>query len=156
VDQALRRIGLSSLADEGQKMLNRAAEDAVKEATPIFVSAIKGMSFTDAKTILLGNDSAATSYLQNSTTTALYGKFNPVIKNSFAKVGADKVWTNIITKYNAIPLVKKVNPDLTDYTTTKALEGVFKMVAVEEKNIRTNVTARSSDLLKKVFAMQDK
>lgn len=156
VDQALRRIGLSSLADEGQKMLNRAAEDAVKEATPIFVSAIKGMSFTDAKTILLGNEIAATSYLQNSTTTALYGKFNPVIKNSFAKVGADKVWTNIITKYNAIPLVKKVNPDLTDYTTTKALEGVFKMVAVEEKNIRTNINSRSSDLLKKVFAMQDK
>lgn len=156
VDQALRRIGLSSLADEGQKMLNRAAEDAVKEATPIFVSAIKGMSFTDAKTILLGNESAATSYLQNSTTTALYGKFNPVIKNSFAKVGADKVWANIISKYNALPLVKKVNPDLTDYTTTKALEGVFKMVAVEEKNIRTNINARSSDLLKKVFAMQDK
>lgn len=156
VDQALRRIGLSSLADEGQKMLNRAAEDAVKEATPIFVSAIKGMSFTDAKTILLGNESAATSYLQNSTTSALYGKFNPVIKNSFAKVGADKVWANIISKYNALPLVKKVNPDLTDYTTTKALEGVFKMVAVEEKNIRTNINARSSDLLKKVFAMQDK
>ena len=79
-----------------------------------------------------------------------------MIKNSFAKVGADKVWTNIITKYNSIPLVKKVNPDLTDYTTNKAMEGVFKMVAVEEKEIRTNLNARSSDLLKKVFALQDK
>lgn len=156
VDKGLRSIGLSSLADEGLKVLNRAAEDAVKEATPIFVDAVKGMTFTDAKNILMGNQNSATTYLQNSTTTALYGKFNPVIKNSFSKVGADKVWANIITKYNSIPLVKKVNPDLTDYTTTKALEGVFKMVAVEEKNIRTDLNSRSSDLLKKVFALQDK
>jgi hypothetical protein len=156
VDKGLRDIGMSKLADEGLKVINRAAEDAVKEATPIFVSAIKEMTFTDAKNILMGNESAATSYLQNTTTTALYGKFNPVIKSSFAKVGADKVWTNIITKYNAIPLVKKVNPDLTDYTTNKALEGVFKMIAVEEKSIRTDLNSRTSDLLKKVFAMQDK
>ncbi|HCQ14373.1 MAG TPA: DUF4197 domain-containing protein [Flavobacterium sp.] len=156
VDKGLRSIGLSSLADEGLKVLNRAAEDAVKEATPIFVDAVKGMTFNDAKNILMGNENSATTYLQNSTTTALYGKFNPVIKNSFSKVGADKVWANIITKYNSIPLVKKVNPDLTDYTTTKALEGVFKMVAVEEKNIRTDLNSRSSDLLKKVFALQDK
>ena len=155
VDATLRKIGLSSLADEGIKVLNRAAEDAVKEATPIFVTAVKNMSFTDAKNILLGNDSAATSYLQNSTTTALYGKFNPVIKSSFAKVGADVVWTNIINKYNTIPLVKKVNPDLTDYTTNQALAGVFKMIAVEEKDIRTNISARTTPLLKSVFAMQD-
>lgn len=156
VDNALRRIGLSSLADDGIKMLNRAAEDAVKESTPIFVDAVKSMSFTDAKNILMGNETAATTYLQNTTTTPLYAKFNPVIKNSFAKVGADKVWTNIITKYNSIPLIKKVNTDLTDYTTNKALEGVYKMIAVEEKNIRTNISSRSSELLKKVFAMQDK
>lgn len=156
VDTGLRRIGLGSLADEGIKAINRTAEDAVKTATPIFVDAIKGMSFTDAKNILLGNQTAATTYLQNSTTTSLYGKFSPVIKNSYAKVGADKIWANIIAKYNAIPLVKKVNPDLTDYTTNKAMEGVFKMIAVEEKEIRTNVSARNSDLLKKVFAMQDK
>lgn len=156
VDKGLRDIGMSKLADEGLKVLNRAAEDAVKEATPIFVDAITGMTFTDAKNILMGNESAATSYLQNSTSTALYAKFNLVIKNSFAKVGADKVWSNIITKYNSIPLVKKVNPDLTDYTTNKAMEGVFKMIAVEEKNIRTDLSSRTSDLLKKVFAMQDK
>ena len=156
VDSGLRKIGLGSLADEGLKAINRTAEDAVKTATPIFVDAIRGMSFTDAKNILLGNQTAATTYLQNSTSTALYGKFNPVIKNSLAKVGADKIWANIITKYNSIPLVKKVNPDLTDYTTSKAMEGIFKMIAVEEKDIRTNVSARSSDLLKKVFAMQDK
>ena len=147
---------MSKLADEGLKVLNRAAEDAVKEATPIFVDAVKQMTFNDAKNILMGNESSATTYLQNTTSTALYAKFNPVIKNSFAKVGADKVWSNIITKYNAIPLVTKVNPDLTDYTTNKAMEGVFKMIAVEEKDIRTNLTARSSDLLKRVFALQDK
>ena len=156
VDASLRKIGLSSLADEGIKVLNRAAEDAVKESTPIFVDAVKNMSFSDAKSILMGNENAATSYLQNSTSTALYGKFNPVIKNSFTKVGADKVWTNIITKYNSIPLVKKVNPDLTDYTTNQAMEGVFKMIAIEEKNIRNNLSARTSTLLQKVFGMQDK
>lgn len=156
VDAGLRKVGLSSLADEGLKVLNRAAEDAVKEATPIFVDAVRNMTFYDAKTILMGNESSATNYLQNSTSTALYGKFNPVIKNSFTKVGADKVWANIITKYNSIPLINKVNPDLTDYVTNQALKGVFKMVAVEEKNIRTNLTSRTSILLQKVFALQDK
>jgi hypothetical protein len=156
VDAGLRKIGLGSLADEGLKVLNRAAEDAVKEATPIFVDAVVNMSFTDAKTILMGNESSATMYLQNSTSTALYGKFNPVIKNSFNKVGADKVWANIITKYNLIPFVQKVNPDLTDYVTNQAMTGVFKMIAVEEKNIRTNLSSRTSVLLQRVFAMQDK
>ena len=156
VDSSLRKVGLSSLADEGLKVLNRAAEDAVKEATPIFVDAVVNMSFYDAKTILMGNENSATMYLQNSTSTALYGKFNPVIKNSFTKVGADKVWANIINKYNTIPFVQKVNPDLTDYVTNQAMEGVFKMIAVEERNIRTNLNARTSVLLKQVFAMQDK
>ncbi|MBN9284744.1 MULTISPECIES: DUF4197 domain-containing protein [unclassified Flavobacterium] len=156
VDKTLRSIGMGSLADEGIKMMNRAAEDAVKEATPIFVNAVKSMTITDAKNILMGSDNSATTYLQTSTTTALYGKFNPVIKSSFDKVGADKVWSTIITKYNSIPLVKKVNPDLTDYVTNEAMEGVFKMISVEEKNIRTNLNSRTSGLLKKVFALQDK
>lgn len=156
VDATLRKFGLGSLADEGIKVLNRAAEDAVKEATPIFVSAVKNMSINDAKTILLGNENAATTYLESSTTTSLYSKFNPVIKESFSKVGADEIWSNIITKYNGLPFVKKVNTDLTDYTTTQALAGVFKMIAVEEKTIRTDISARTSPLLKKVFAMQDK
>ncbi|WP_026977732.1 DUF4197 domain-containing protein [Flavobacterium tegetincola] len=155
VDKGLRDIGLGSLADEGIKLLNRAAEDAVKEATPIFIDAVKGMTFTDAKNILLGSNNSATMYLQNSTTQALYGKFNPVIQKSLSKVGADAAWKNIITKYNAIPLTADVNPDLNDYVTNKALEGVFKMIAVEEQDIRTNLNARTSDLLKKVFAMQD-
>lgn len=155
VDKTLRSIGLSRLADEGLKVLNRAAEDAVSEAIPIFVSAIKGMSFTDAKKILLGDQMAATSYLKSATTASLYQKFNPVIKNSFQKVGADQIWKNLISKYNSVPFVKKVNPDLTDYVTTQALSGVFKMVAVEENNIRTKLGARNTDLLRKVFALQD-
>ncbi len=156
VDSSLRKMGLGAMADEGLKVLNRAAEDAVKEATPIFVDAVKNMSFTDAKTILMGNENSATTYLQNTTSKALYGKFNPVIKNSFTKVGADKVWSNIINKYNSIPFVKKVNPDLTDYVTNQAMAGVFKMITVEEKNIRTNLNSRTSVLLQKVFAIQDK
>jgi hypothetical protein len=155
VDKKLRQLGMASLADEGLLMLNRAAEDAVKEATPIFVNAITSMSFADAKNILMGADNSATAYLEKTTTTPLYGKFNPVVKTSLSKVGADAVWTKIITKYNGIPLVTKVNPDLTDYVTDKALVGVFKMISVEEKNIRTNLSSRTSDLLKKVFALQD-
>src|SRR5690606_28975288 len=89
VDQTLRDIGLGSLADEGLKAINRAAENAVKEATPIFVSAVKDITFSDAKNILLGPDNAATNYLEQRTSTALYTKFNPVIKSSFSKVGAD-------------------------------------------------------------------
>ncbi len=155
VDNALRKIGLSNLADEGLKVLNRAAEDAVGEAIPIFVDAIKGMSFTDAKNILMGDKNAATLYLQGTTSDALYQKFNPIIANSFQKVGADKVWTDLITRYNNIPFVNKVNPDLTDYVTGEALRGVFKMVEVEELDIRTKVASRTSDLLKRVFALQD-
>ncbi len=155
VDKTLRSVGLSSLADEGLKVLNRAAEDAVKEATPIFVDAITQMSFNDAKNILLGSDNAATQYLQNTTSTALYSKFNPVIKKSFSKVGADKIWNQIITKYNALPLTNDITTDLTDYTTNKAMDGVFKMIAVEEKEIRSSVSARTTTLLQQVFALQD-
>lgn len=156
VDSKLRSMGLSSLADDGLRMINRAAEDAVKEATPIFVEAVRTMSFNDARNILMGQNNAATTYLQNTTSKDLYAKFNPVIKKSYQKVGADKIWENIISRYNQIPLVNKVNPDLTDYTTQKSMEGVFKMIAIEENNIRTQMNARSSDLLRRVFAMQDK
>lgn len=155
VDKGLRDIGLSKLADEGIKALNRAAEDAVKEATPIFVDAVKGITFADAKNILLGGNDAATQYLNTRTNTALYTKFNPIIKNSFGKVGADKIWANLITKYNSIPFTANVNPDLTDYVTSEALNGVFTMIAIEEQDIRTKTASRTTDLLKRVFALQD-
>lgn len=156
VDRTLRKMGMSTLADDGIKALNRAAEDAVKEATPIFVGAIKNMTITDAKSILMGNETSATTYLQKSTTTALYAKFSPVVQTSLGKVGADLIWTSIIKKYNSIPFVKTINPDITDYVTNKSLDGVFKMITIEEKNIRTNLDSRTSDVLKKVFALQDK
>lgn len=156
VDKTLRDIGLGNLADEGIKVLNRAAEDAVKEATPIFVNAVKGITFADAKNILLGQDDAATNYLKQSTQQDLYSKFNPVIKQSFSKTGADDVWSTIINRYNSIPLVNKVNPDLTDYVTGQALDGVFTMIKEEEKDIRSNTAARTSKLLQSVFAMQDR
>ena len=156
VDKTLRKMGMSDLADDGIKALNRAAEDAVKEATPIFLSAIKNMSISDAKSILMGNENAATVYLQSETTTPLYAKFSPVVQQSISKVGADVIWSSIIKKYNAIPLVSKVNPDITNYVTNKALDGVFKMITIEEKNIRTNLNSRTSEVLRKIFAMQDK
>ena len=156
VESTLRTLGLGSLADEGVKMLNRAAEDAVAEATPIFVDAIKNLTVNDAKNILLGNNNAATTYLQNNTNKALYAKFEPIINNSFKKVGADKIWTNLITKYNALPLTTDVNPNLTNYVTNEALTSVFKMVSKEELNIRTKVSSRTTDLLRKVFALQDR
>ncbi len=155
VDQTLRDLGMSSLADEGIKVLNRAAEDAVKEATPIFVNAVKEITFTDARNILLGNDTAATNYLSQKTTDPLYSSFNPVITNSLDRVGATQVWTNIINRYNALPLTNNVNPDLADYVTQEALKGVFTMIAVEEKEIRNNFASRTTNLLKRVFALQD-
>ncbi|OUR96055.1 hypothetical protein A9Q86_16380 [Flavobacteriales bacterium 33_180_T64] len=155
VDKGLRDIGLGNLADEGLKVLNRAAEDAVSEATPIFINAVKDITFNDAKNILLGNDAAATQYLTSKTQTELYNKFKPVINKSFSKVGADQIWSNLISKYNAIPFTNNVNPDLTDYVTGEALKGVYTMIAVEEKEIRTKVSSRTTTLLKKVFALQD-
>ncbi len=155
VDQTLRNLGMGQLADEGLKLLNTAASDAVREAKPIFVEAITTMSFDDAKNILLGGRTAATDYLKQKTENQLYQKFKPQVQQSLQKVKADEAWTNIIKKYNQIPFVEKVNPDLTDYVTQKAMEGVFKKVAVEEQKIRTDINERTSDLLKKVFALQD-
>lgn len=156
VDRTLRDVGLDALADEGLKVLNRAAEDAVSEAIPVFAGAVKGITFADARNILLGADDAATVYLNTRTEQELYTRFNPIISNSLDKVGATQVWKNIIDKYNSIPLSSKVNPDLPDYVTNEALDGVFLMIAKEEKDIRSSISARSTDLLRKVFALQDR
>ncbi|WP_324721811.1 DUF4197 domain-containing protein [Salinimicrobium sp. HB62] len=155
VDRTLRDVGLDALADEGLKVLNRAAEEAVQEATPIFVNAVKEITFTDARNILLGDDTAATTYLAQKTTDPLYSKFNPVITTSLEEVGANRVWTNIINRYNALPLTSDVNPDLADYVTREALKGVYTMIAIEEKEIRNNFAARTTNLLKRVFGLQD-
>ncbi|MDP5091771.1 MAG: DUF4197 domain-containing protein [Polaribacter sp.] len=155
IDKGLRRIGMGNLVDEGIKVLNRAAEDAVKTATPIFVNAVKEITFNDAKNILLGEKNAATMYLQTKTQQDLYQSFTPVVEQSFANVGVDAIWSQIISKYNSIPFVKKVNPNLTEYVTNQALKGVYTMIAVEEVGIREKVALRDTALLKKVFALQD-
>lgn len=155
VDKTLRDVGLDALADEGLKVLNRAAEDAVGEAIPVFASAVKGITFADARNILLGADNAATVYLSAKTEQELYTRFNPIISNSLDKVGATQVWKNIIQKYNSLPITNNVNPDLPDYVTNEALEGVFVMIAKEEKDIRNTLSARTTNLLRKVFAVQD-
>ncbi len=156
VDKTLRKIGMGSLADQGLLLLNRAAESAVKESTPIFVDAVKNISFNDAKDILIGGESSATNYLQNGTKTALYEKFSPVIKESLSTVGADTVWATIFNTYNNLPLVAPVNTDLTDYVTNETMNGVFKMIAVEENKIRDNSgLSRNTKLLQDVFSIQD-
>lgn len=155
VDKALRQIGLGSLADEGLRLMNAAASDAVKEATPIFVDAIKGMTITDARDILMGGNGAATQFLQNRTSEQLYQKFFPVVNNSFSKVGADQIWTQAIDKYNSLPFTQNVNNNLSEYVTQQALEGVFTMIAIEEAIIRTDIQARTTDLLQRVFRLQD-
>ena len=155
VAQKMNALGLGGMTDRGVRLLNHAAEDAVKEATPIFVHAISSMSFLDAKAILMGDDGAATAYLRSTTRDSLYSKFYPQVEQSLKKVGADEAWSAVTKKYNAISFVTKVNPDLKDYVTNKALEGVFKMIAIEEKEIRGNLSARTSNLLKQVFSLQD-
>lgn len=156
VDQTLRSIGLGSVADEGIKVINRAAEDAVTQAGPIFANAITNMSFQDANSILFGGKNAATTYLKNSTTSSLVQAFSPKVQQSISKVGADKVWNNIISKYNSLPTTSKINPDLTAYITEQAINGLFKMVEQKESDIRTKVSERTTPLLQKVFAQQDK
>ncbi|MEO1258267.1 MAG: DUF4197 domain-containing protein [Bacteroidota bacterium] len=147
--------GFSNVEEIILEKLNRGAEDAAQRAKPIFVSAIRQMSFADAMDILMGEKNAATSYLNRTTNQQLYNEFNPVIVNSLDKFGARKYWQDAVNAYNKIPFVQKANPDLDDYVTTEALKGLFSMVEKEELNIRENVTARTTDLLRKVFAKQD-
>lgn len=151
VENKLRQVGMGSEVDKFVVALNRAAEDAAKEAKPVFVSAIKQMTIQDAFAILRGEQDAATQYLSRTTSAQLNEKFSPIVKSSLEKVNATKMYADLVTAYNKIPLVKKVNPDLEPYATGKAIEGMFVMVANEERNIRQNPGARSSALLKKVF-----
>lgn len=154
VESTLRKMGMDEQVDKFILSLNRAAEDAAKEAKPIFVSAIKQMTIEDAWSILKGEDDAATKYLNKTTSTQLKEKFKPVIKASLDKVNATKYYKELITAYNKVPLVKKVNPDLDVYATDKATDGLFVMIAKEEKNIRKNPGARTTELLKKVFGQK--
>ncbi len=154
VESRLRQIGLSNEVDRFILTLNRGAEDAAKEAKPIFIEAVKGMTIQDAFAILKGEQDAATQYLKGSTSSLLKEKFKPIIQNSLSKVNATKYYGDLVNSYNKIPLTQKVNPDLDEYATDKAIEGLFIMIAKEEKNIRANPMARTTELLKKVFGAQ--
>lgn len=156
VEKTLRTIGLGSLADNVITSLNRAAEDAAKEAKPIFISAIKQMTIADATNILLGQKDAATNYFKRVTTAQLMEKFKPVITASLNKVGATKYWGDAANQYNKIPLVKPVSTDLSAYVAQKAIDGMFIQVAQEELKIRENIGSRSTSLLQKVFGYADK
>ena len=156
VADKLRNVpGFANVENTILEKINRGAEDAAKRAKPIFVNAIRAMTFKDAMNILMGEKNAATTYLNRNTHSKLYAEFNPVIIKSLDKFKARQYWKDAVNAYNKIPFVQKANPDLDDYVTTEALKGLFSMVEKEEKNIRTNVSARSTDLLKKVFAKQD-
>lgn len=155
VEKTLRSVGLNALADNVILSINRAAEDAAKEAKPIFLSAIKQMTIADATNILLGDKDAATQYFKRVTTAQLMEKFKPVITNSLGKVGATRYWSDAATAYNKLPLVKPVNTDLSSYVAQKAIDGMFIQVAQEELKIRDNINARSTSLLQKVFGYAD-
>ncbi len=149
--------GFTKVEDIILEKINRGAEDAAKKAKPIFVAAIKKMTFRDAFDILMGGDDAATKYLKKATYNQLYKEFNPVIINSLDKFQARKYWGDAVNAYNSIPFIsQKANPDLDGYVTEQALKSLFIMVQKEEYDIRKNKAKRVSDLLKKVFAKQDK
>lgn len=157
VANTLRNVGLGGEIDKVETSLNRAAERASAKAKPIFVNAIKQITFQDVMGILKGNDNAATDYLRRTTSTQLTSAFTPVINTSLSEVNATKHWNDVFTAYNKIPLVdKKVDTDLTGYVTGQALSGLFTMIEKEEKLIRKDPIARTTDILKKVFSLQDK
>ena len=152
IESTLRKLGFNKLVDDMIVTMNRAAEDACKTAIPIFTSAIREMTITDGINILRGSDTSATAYLRTKTNIALTQSFSPIIKTSLDKVNATKNWEKIITTYNSIPLIgKKMNPDLVSYVTDKSLSGIYTEIASQEKDIRANPAARSTDLLRKVF-----
>lgn len=151
VENTLRDLGLGSMVDKAILQINRGAEDAAGYAKPIFVNAIKSMSIQDAIGLVRNGDTSATHFFREKTTAQLIAAFTPIIKSSLDKVNATKYYGDMVNKYNSIPLVKKINPDLTGYVTMKATNALFDLVAKEEQNIRHNFAARTTDLLKKVF-----
>lgn len=152
VETKLRQIGLGSEIDKFVLALNRGAEEAAKSASPIFVTAITNITIADAWSILRGNKDAATQYLTKQTSSSLYTAFKPTVIKALQTTAATKYYANLINTYNKVPGVNKVNPDLGDYATKKAISGLFILIAKEEAEIRQNPAARTTELLKKVFA----
>lgn len=153
--EKLTQLGMSGKIQEFEQSLNRAAEKASEQAAPIFVDAVKSMTIGDGMSILKGGDTAATHYLRDKTTGALKEKFRPVVKDAIEKVQVTKYWEPLVTKYNMIPGVQKMNPDLNEYVTQRAVHGIFILVAGEEQKIRKDPVARVTDILKKVFGSKE-
>jgi hypothetical protein len=151
VESTLRNFGMGKQVDEMILTMNRAAENAAREAAPIFINAVKQMSIKDGWSILKGTDTAATQFLRNATTSPLTEAFRPIVESALAKLDASKYWNKVFSTYNQFSK-EKVNTDLTAYVTERALSGIFYQVAQEEKDIRKNPAARTTELLKKVFA----
>jgi hypothetical protein len=152
IENTLRSLGFNSMVDKAILQINRGAEDAAGYAKPIFVDAIKSMTLNDAIGLIRNGDTSATHFFREKTTDKLMAAFAPVIKSSLDKTEATKYYSEMVTKYNNLPITfKKVNPDLTGYVTESATGALFNLIAKEEVNIRTNLAARTSDLLKKVF-----
>jgi len=156
VESTLRDLGFSRLTDDFIVALNRAAEQASKDATPIFVDAIRGMTIQDGMRILRGSENEATMFMRNATYDRLVEVFKPTVERALDATLATKYWTDITTNYNRIPLVQRVNPDLSAYATGKAIDGLFTLVAEEEAKIRRDPAARTTELLKRVFGNQSR
>jgi hypothetical protein len=148
--------GFQDVEEKLVNQMNQAAELAADKAAPIFLSAIKNMSIKDGLAILMGEQNAATSYLEANTRTNLYREFMPVIRESLEEVNALTYWKSVVTAYNQIPFVKKQNPELDDHVNNKALDGMFGLIEQKEKGIRSDKTLRNTKLLQDVFAKQDK
>jgi hypothetical protein len=155
VENTLRQVGLGNEVDKFILTLNRGAEDAAKSAIPIFISAIKQLTIADAWAILKGDKDAATQYLKRTTSNQLYAAFNPIMIKSLEKTNATRYYADLVYQYNKIPMVQKVNPDLDDYATQKAIDGLFILVAQEEAEIRQNPIARTTELLRRVFTKEN-
>ncbi len=152
VETTLRQIGMGSMIDNVVLASNRAAESAAKQALPIFVNSITQMTINDAINIVSNKQSdAATQFLQRTTTEPLVAAFKPSIKSALDKTLATKYWADVMGYYNKVPFVQKINTDLTDFVTRKAVSGLFYMIGQEEARIRKDPGARTSDILKKVF-----
>ena len=155
IEDRLRSLCLNKLVDDAILFINRAAENAATEAKPLIIQAIKNMTIKDAINIVKGKEDEATDYLKINTFDSLYKKFLPPIEISLEKVNATKHWSNVVNRYNKIPLIQKVDPDLDDYVTRKALDGLFIMIAKEEKKIREKPLARVTETLNTVFDWVD-
>ena len=155
VESTLRGLGMGSVCDQVITSVNRAAEGAVVEAKPIFIQAIKSMTISDAIGIFTGGDGAATNYLRRTSGEVLKQRMQPIIKSNLDRTQATRYWGDAINQYNKIPLVQKANPDLSQFVTEKAIDGVFLMIAVEEKSIRANPAARIGSILTEVFGWAD-